>query len=151
MANHTSLLSILCLVLVIVLLFAVLVIYLIYFLNRDISSDFGAEWDYVVVSDTATEIRPTGHQVLAANGGSSTRGSNQNFLYIGKPSNVPYVRRIFVVYNTSESAQLELRGDGINFECGSGGNLFIDAQTGQLFIWKNEDTVIPIVKGTQSN
>lgn len=151
MATQPSLISIIALVLVIVLMFAVLILYIIYFLNRDISSEYGAEWDYVNVSDTTTEIRPTGHQVLSANGASSSRGSNDNFLYIGKPKNVPYSKRIFIIYNNSNTAQLELRGDGINFECNTNGNFFIDQSSGMLFIWKNEDTLIPVVIGSQAN
>ena len=149
MAEQPSLVSIIALVLVIVLMFAVLILYIIYFLNRDISSEYGAQWDYVNVSDTATEIRPTGHQVLSANGGSNSRGTNPDFLYIGRPKNVPYVRRIFIVYNRSNTNQLELRGDGIDFECDQGGTINIDQQTGMLFFWKNNDTLIPVVVGNQ--
>lgn len=151
MASPPSLVSVIALVLVIVLMFAVLILYIIYFLNRDISSEYGSEWEFVSVSDTDTEIRPNGHQVLSANGGSSSRGSNPDFLYIGKPKNTPYIRRIFIIYNNSENAQLELRSDGINFQCENNGQLFIDQQTGMLFIWRNSDTLIPVVIGGSAN
>ena len=88
MAKQPSLVSIIALILVIILMFAVLILYIIYFLNRDIATEFGNEWDYVTVSDTATEIKPHGHQVLSVNGGSSQGGSNPDFLFIGKPSNI---------------------------------------------------------------
>lgn len=146
--NQPSLVSIIALILVIAVMIALLILYLIYFLNRDISSEYGAKWDFVTVSDTTTEIRPYGHQVLSANGGSTSRGTNPDFLYIGKPKNIPYENRIFIIYNTSNSTQLELRGDGINFECDSNGQVNIDQQSGMLFVWKNNDTLIPIVIGT---
>ncbi len=147
MAEQPSLVSIIALVLVIVLMFAVLILYIIYFLNRDISSEYGAQWDYVNVSDTATEIRPTGNQILSANGGSQSRGTNPDYLFIGKPQNVPYVKRIFIVFNRSNTNQLELRGDGIDFECDTGGTINVNQLTGMMFFWKNSDTLIPVMVG----
>jgi len=152
MGEQPSLVSIIALILVIILMFAVLILYIIYFLNRDISTEYGSEWDYITVSDTATEIKPTGHQVLSINGGSSSRGTNPDFLFIGKPTNVPYVKRIFIIYNNNTNGNtLELRGDGINFECDNSGQLEINAMAGQLFIWKNKDTLIPVVIGNTQN
>lgn len=150
--TRPSLVAVVALVLVIILLFALLVLYLVYFLNRDVSDQYGSQWDYESVSNTATSIAPVGHQVLAADGGSSSRGNNPDFLFIERPENVPYEGRIFVIFNTnSNGAQLELRSNGVNFECGINTPFFIDAQSGTLFIWRNKDTVVPVVSGITFN
>jgi hypothetical protein len=150
--TRPSLVSVVALVLAVILLFAVLVLYLVYFLNRDITDDYGSEWDYVSVLDTATYIAPEGHQVLAADGGSSNRGNNPDFLFVQKPENVPYEKRIFIVFNTNNNgAQLELRGDGVTLDYGFNTPLFIEAQSGTLFVWKNETTIVPLVNGIPFN
>lgn len=152
MNGHPSTLAVITFVLVIVVIFALVVLYIIYFLDRDITDEFGTEWEYRSISDTATKVRPQGNQILSINGGSTSRGTNPDFIYISKPKNVPYTHRLFIIYNNSETTQLQIRTDGVNQGCSSGGDqFFITALTGTVFVWKSKDTIIPIVIGTTAN
>ena len=140
--------AIIALVSVVFLFFAVLILYIFYFVDRNIVVNFGIPWDYVSVSNTATEIYPQGNQVLTANGGSITRGANPDFLYVGKPKDVPYQKRLFVIFNNSSSGQLVLNGDGVTFDGeSSNGQFSIGTLSGTVFFWKNKDTVVPLITG----
>jgi hypothetical protein len=128
-----------------------LVLYLVYFLNLDSANDFGAQWTYKTVSSSTGTISPVGHHVYASDA-SQRNGTNNGNLYLNIPKGVPYVGRIFIIYNTADvNSQANTLYVAPGDATISGVNttpLQIAPATGTLFIWSNSTNIIPLVTGS---
>ena len=138
-----SFLSIIAIILVVILLFAVLTLYLIYFLNADAERDYGEAWTWVSISNENTLIKPLGKRVYDADAGSL----DSSTITLGKPSGVPYVGRLFVVYNSSSSTNLEIKLDAdVKTVAGVTIPIVVNPTSGVLFSWASEGLIVPLLQ-----
>lgn len=135
---------------IVIILLSLVALYVVYFINAD-SYTYGIPWKSNRVADTTATINPIGQNIYFVNGASSTRNSNPDYLYVGRPSKVPYINRTFIIFNTSSSNQLELRpSTGIITTLNDNpiGSFFIQPLTSVTFLWYDKDTIIPLTVGS---
>lgn len=146
--NGGSGIILLALCIAIIVLFLVAILYTLYYLNLSNYQTYGSEWNYVAVSDNTTYIKPYGHSIYSANGNSSTRGSNPDYLLIKKPCSGIYEKIPFIIYNNSNQGNLTLNFDSEITINNTPSPYIIGQQSGVWFIWTNSTTLTPLVAGT---
>lgn len=140
--NFTAIVALIIAIVVALLLF---VLYLVYFLNLDSADDYGTSWKTTTVGGSTRDIAPLGNHVYFID--ARNRPSDSQ-VFINTPTGVPYIKRQFIIFNTSTAA-LEVRSGtaNINPSFTDGQTYTIPGLTGVLYIWTGTENYVPLIRG----